>query len=121
MPKGMDPRPGVFRVICRDCIDTIKQAQSRAQVFESFDGITFDPEQDAERLGEQMCRVLTVCLDDNWHTLSELSEKTGDPESSISARLRDVRKKWGKAAMQSKRLKEGKGTWIYKVHVRRAA
>lgn len=34
MPKGMDPRPGVFRVICRDCIDAIKQAQSRAQVFE---------------------------------------------------------------------------------------
>ena len=34
MPKGMDPRPGVFRVICRDCIDTIKQAQSKAQVFE---------------------------------------------------------------------------------------
>lgn len=32
--KGMDPRPGVRRVICRDCIDTIKEAQSRAQVFE---------------------------------------------------------------------------------------
>jgi len=110
--------------VCEPCyteamatIDALKDIKE----FESFGGVTYDPAQDQERLGEQMCRVLEACLDGGWHTLADLSQKTGDPESSVSARLRDVRKKWGKDAMESKRLKEGKGTWIYRVHVRVAA
>lgn len=109
---------------CDDCHKDaliIHELLRGAQSFDDFGGVTYDPEQDQERLGAQMCRVLEACLDGGWHTLSELSTKTGDPESSISARLRDVRKKWGPAAMESQRLKEGKGTWIYRVHVRVAA
>lgn len=115
---------GEATYVCDACYSDV-QAQMpvlrEIKEFNDFGGVTFDPEQDKERLGEQLWRVLNVCLDGNWHTLSELSEKTGDPESSISARLRDIRKKYGSAAMESRRLKEGKGTWIYRVHVRVAA
>jgi hypothetical protein len=34
-----------------------------------------------------------IMIDWEWHTLSELHILTGDPEASVSARLRDLRKK----------------------------
>lgn len=57
------------------------------------DGDTFDPEFDLDRLNKQMRRVWDVMRDGRWRTLSEISSVTGDPEASISARLRDFRKK----------------------------
>ena len=107
--------------LCERHYRDAKYVMEAFEGFDQFGGITYDPDQDKERLGEQMCRVLDACLDGKWHTLKDLSEKTGDPEASISARLRDIRKKHGKAAMESRRLKEGKGTWVYRVHVRVAA
>jgi len=40
----------------------------------------------------QRLRVLKVMQDGEWHTLAEISQATGDPEASVSARLRDMRK-----------------------------
>lgn len=57
-----------------------------------FDGATYDHARDHERLGKQMQAVYEVLRDGGWHTLSELSERTGYPEASISARMRDLRK-----------------------------
>ena len=57
-----------------------------------FDGSTYEPEFDCERLGTQMRKVYRVMFDGAWRTLPELSEKTGYPQQSISARLRDLRK-----------------------------
>jgi hypothetical protein len=107
--------------VCGHCYVEAEAIRQAFQDFDDYGGVTYDPDQDRERLGDQMCRVFDACLDGQWHTLRELSDKTGDPEASVSARLRDVRKKWGKAAMESKRLTEGKGTWVYRVHVRLAA
>ena len=56
------------------------------------DGATFDYARDARRLAGQHARVLAFLRDSQWHTLSQIAEATGDPEASVSARLRDLRK-----------------------------
>lgn len=50
------------------------------------------PAADAARLGAQLRRVIACMSDGEWHTLTEISAATGDPEASISARLRDMRR-----------------------------
>lgn len=57
-----------------------------------FDGDTFDPDRDSGRLNRQMRDVFLRFSDGSWWTLAELSEQTGWPEASVSARLRDLRK-----------------------------
>jgi hypothetical protein len=57
-----------------------------------FDGATYSREQDHERLGRQLYRVLTVMRDGHWRTLSEIELLVAAPQASISARLRDLRK-----------------------------
>lgn len=55
-------------------------------------GDTFDSERDGKRLGEQCRKVFDAMKDSRWHTLAEISELTGAPEASASARLRDLRR-----------------------------
>lgn len=57
-----------------------------------FDGSTFEAEKDAERLGRQFVAVRDLMKDGKWRTLREISSITKGPETSISARLRDLRK-----------------------------
>ena len=72
------------------------------------DGATFDPYRDEERLNRQMRRVFAVMRDDRWRTLKEIADRTGDPEASISARLRDFRKpKFGGLVMNRRYLSAG--------------
>lgn len=62
----------------------------------AFDGKTYEASRDFQRLGEQAKRVFKAMADGGWSTLHQLAQDTGDPEASISARLRDFRKpKWG--------------------------
>lgn len=56
------------------------------------DGATYDHARDGLRLAAQHQRVLAYMSDGAWHTLGELAKLTGDPEASVSARLRDLRK-----------------------------
>lgn len=56
------------------------------------DGITFDLARDGRRLAAQHHRVLARLRDSQWWTLKRLAQATGDPEASVSARLRDLRK-----------------------------
>lgn len=64
------------------------------------------------------------CLMSRWFTLSRISGQTGDPEASVSARLRDHRKpkfggmdwnliEWGGWIMESKYV--DKGLWKYRL------
>jgi len=55
-------------------------------------GSTYVPELDQERLGLQWKRVFWLMRDSKWRTLREIADATNDPESSVSARLRDFRK-----------------------------
>lgn len=57
-----------------------------------FNGADYDHKRDAARLKNQMARIATLMGDREWRTLSEISQATGDPEASISAQLRHLRK-----------------------------
>ena len=57
-----------------------------------FDGETIDHERDSQRLGAQLARVKAVMDDGQWRTLAQICACTGDVESGVSARLRDLRK-----------------------------
>lgn len=57
-----------------------------------FNGPEYKPSKDQRRLAGQILRVYAAMIDGRWRTLSEISDRTGDPESSISAQLRHLRK-----------------------------
>lgn len=80
------------------------------------DGETFDPGTDTVRLNAQMRRVADVMGDSRWRTLAELAEQTGDPEASVSARLRDFRKPRFGGFVVLRRRRQG-GLWEYRLTV----
>lgn len=57
-----------------------------------FDGATYEPEQDHARLTRQLDIVKAHMLTHGWQSLDEIRAATGFRDSSISARLRDLRK-----------------------------
>lgn len=73
-----------------------------------FDGATLDIERDQSRLARQLTAVRLLMLDGQWRTLGQIHDLTGYPESSVSARLRDLRKlKFGGYDVQRRRLSGG--------------
>ncbi len=71
-----------------------------------FDGVTYEPKFDADRLRGEIARVYRFMkqIRERWWTLKEISYHTGDPEASISARLRDLRKaKFGSHTVNRRR------------------
>lgn len=84
---------------------TIFDAISRAA---RYDGDTIDSARDNARLDRQLRRVSDLMADGRWRTLQQISEATGDPESSVSARLRDLRKpRWGNRNVERRYVKRG--------------
>ena len=57
-----------------------------------FDGAVYDPKYDDKRLTAQHIRIRDIMLDGSWRTLGEIEKQTGDPQPSISAQLRHLRK-----------------------------
>ena len=57
-----------------------------------FNGPDYDPKVDRQRLTGQLLRIFTLMKDGKWRTYREIAEVTGDPENSISAQLRHLRK-----------------------------
>jgi len=57
-----------------------------------FDGRTYSSEHDHARLARQLRKVAALMLDGSWRTLAEIAGAIDEPEASISARLRDLRK-----------------------------
>jgi hypothetical protein len=81
----------------------------------AFDGATFEPEQDQERLTGQLATVREYMLAIRlWCSLAELHGVLRIPEASISARLRDLRKpKFGSYLVERRR--RSPGTFEYRV------
>ena len=80
-------------------------------------GKTFCWARDYARLNIQAADVWSVMTDRKWHTLSEIAKRTGHPEASVSARLRDFRKKrFGKHIVEAQRAPNG-AQWIYRLVV----
>ena len=61
-------------------------------------------------------RVLAFMRDGQWHSLQVISEATGDPEASVSARLRDLRKPRFGAFLIERRYVE-RGLFEYRLKV----
>jgi hypothetical protein len=78
-----------------------------------FDGETYDPVFDKERLKIQLGRVFLTIMDRQWWTLRELSKVTGAPEASVSARLRDLRKeRFGSHLIERRAREERARGWF---------
>lgn len=79
-----------------------------------FDGATYERERDLARLTGQLRRVADVLSDGLWHTLAGIAKVTLDPEASISARIRDLRKgKFGGWTVEHRNV--GGGLWEYRL------
>lgn len=88
-----------------------------------FHGQTISIPFDLERLNAQMQRVHSLMSDGRWRTLRGIADFTGDPEASVSARLRDYRSNEYLArffTMISERVPglERRGHWRYRVMLR---
>lgn len=90
---------------------------------QEFDGQTYEEKLDGPRLRFQLERVreYMLAIFPTWKALAEISQELEKqyeikfPEASISARLRDLRKrKFGGYVVEGKR-REG-GTWEYLVY-----
>jgi hypothetical protein len=79
-----------------------------------FDGDTYDEKRDGRRLNRQLMAVWMVVRDERWRTLAQIADETGEPEASISARLRDFRKPKIMGATVDRRH-VSKGLWEYRV------
>ena len=79
-----------------------------------FDGDDYIPERDNIRLTGQLLRIWNVVIDNQWHTLSEIAQKTNDPEASVSAQLRHLRKpRFGGDTVEREHVSNG----LYKYRV----
>lgn len=79
-----------------------------------FDGATYSHPRDGARLHAQLAKVREAMADHQWHTLAELAAICDAPESSVSARLRDLRKrKFGLHTIE--RRYAGNGLWEYRL------
>lgn len=58
-----------------------------------FNGPYYDPSEDDERLTKQHDRIKRVMLDGVWRSLKDIAKLTRDPQASISAQLRHLRKR----------------------------
>ena len=57
-----------------------------------FDGSDYEPELDQSRLTGQIQKIYDLMKDGNWRTLEEIESQIDEPQSSISAQLRNLRK-----------------------------
>lgn len=81
----------------------------------AHDGATYAPIVDGKPLAAQTQAVYRVMANGRWCTLAELAFATSAPESSVSARLRDLRKpKWGGHNVQRRRRGPGR-QWEYAI------
>ena len=89
----------------------------------TFDGTTYEPQEDQQRLTSQLDKVRALMLDGEWRSLVEIAEHIDAPLEStpgISARLRDLKKKqFGKYEVERRR--RFRGVFEYRVSVPRPA
>ena len=81
---------------------------------EMFNGSDYVPERDDVRLGPQLERVYSVMKAGLPRTLRQRANATGDPEASISAQLRHLKKeRFGSYRVEKDH--KGKGLYEYKL------
>jgi biotin operon repressor len=85
-------------------------------------GVTFDHKSDVKRLNKQAQAVWEAMADGRYYSLRELADKTGYPEASISARIRDFRKaEFGGRFETVETVPVHRGLFRYKLHPEKRA
>lgn len=79
-----------------------------------FNGSDYVRTRDDIRLKGQLLRVWICMSDGKWRTLGEIAKITGDPESSVSAQLRHLRKERFGAHTVEKEYKDF-GLFVYRL------
>lgn len=82
-----------------------------------FDGPSYEAKHDHARLTGQLKRIRDYMLGAGWKTLGEIEAATGDPQSSISAQLRHLRKKKFGSYVVDKRRRGKESSGLYEYHV----
>ena len=82
-----------------------------------FDGETYEPPHDKERLSSLLDNVRNLMADGRWRTLGAINRIAGGTEASVSARLRDLRKeRFGSFTVERRPVGERKkGLFEYRV------
>lgn len=85
-----------------------------------FQGSNYEAAFDYLRLKGQVKRIFLLMIDANWRTLREISDETGDGESSISAQLRNLRKPYhgSHTIMKRRRGEPSRGVWEYQLIIK---
>lgn len=79
-----------------------------------FDGPDVN-DTDVKRLTHQHERLFELMSDGVWRSLPVIAHRTGDPEASISAQLRHLRKPRFGGHTVDRRRSEGGGLWEYRL------
>ena len=97
-----------------------KKAKNQMGMIEAhkFPGPCYDPILDFKRLENQLGRVYEALKSGKWLTLPGIEDITGDPQASISAQIRHLRKKeFGSyEILKRRRGLPGSGLWEYKLN-----
>ena len=103
---------GFMESTTKDMID-----EFRSSLEPRFNGPAYDPALDQVRLTGQCLRVFRMMKGGSWWCLWEISQRTGDPEASISAQIRHLRKpRFGGHTVNKRRRGEpGHGWWEYQL------
>lgn len=90
-------------------------------ILPTFNGSDYVPRYDQERLTGQIRRIFDVMADGRWRTVRQIEDLTGDPGSSISAQLRNLRKaRFGGHTVEKQiRGDRERGLYEYRVLVNR--
>ena len=77
-------------------------------LYANFNGDDYQPVRDNPRLRGQLLRVWTQVKDGRWQTLRSIADATGDPEASVSAQLRHLRKeRFGGYEIEKRHVRDG--------------
>lgn len=83
----------------------------------SFNGADYNRLEDRERLTGQILRIYNLMKDGQFRTLGQIEEVTGDPQASISAQLRNLRKpRFGGHTVE--RMNCGGGLFSYRLMIK---
>ena len=82
-----------------------------------FDGPEYRKAHDAERLSAQHARIRDLMLDGCWRSIREIARVTGDPEASVSAQLRHLRKERFGGYTVERRARGDRSTGLFEYRV----
>lgn len=88
------------------------------KVYPRFNGSDYSPKHDNVRLTKQIKRVFDLMKDGEWRTLDEIAFNTDDPEASVSAQLRNLRKDRFGAHEVNKRIRGERKHGLYEYQLR---